>query len=133
MMLALSVFTIGAALLEPRAAVRSPSVGAVRSASPAMILGFGKKEAAPPPSAAGLIVPTAAYVQAAVAEVVTEQEVRFAQASWASAIKSISQAYLNRGDFVSVAADAAAELYGYGHSNAHGLGLKKKPTKCALP
>jgi len=59
---------------------------------------------------------------------ITEAEVEEAQAAWASAIKSISKAYLNvpQDDFVDVAATAAGELYGYGHSN-----VLFKPTKAA--
>merc|ERR1719183_3181067 len=49
-----------------------------------------------------------------------------AQASWANAIKTISKVYLDKGDYVSAAADAAAALYGYGHSN-----VLFKPTKAA--
>merc|ERR1711924_345518 len=59
---------------------------------------------------------------------ITEAEVEEAQAAWESAIKSISSAYLNvpQGDFVDVAATAAGQLYGYGHSN-----VLFKPTKAA--
>merc|ERR1719236_221010 len=59
---------------------------------------------------------------------ITEAEVNEAQANWASAIKSISSAYLNvpQDDFVDVAATAAGQLYGYGKSN-----VLFKPTKAA--
>ena len=54
----------------------------------------------------------------------TEAEVLECQAKWANAIKSISATYLKKGDYVQAAADAAGELYGYGHSN-----VLFKPTK----
>ena len=56
----------------------------------------------------------------------TDQEVIECQNKWANAIKSISKAYLSKGDYVGAAADAAAELYGYGHSK-----VLFKPTKAA--
>lgn len=63
--------------------------------------------------------------QAALADV-TEKEVLECQAKWANAIKSISQTYFDKGDYIGAAADAAAELYGYGHSK-----VLFKPTKAA--
>merc|ERR1711935_1307042 len=42
----------------------------------------------------------------------------------ASAIMAISSSFLEQGDYVKVASDAAAELYGYGHCN-----VLFKPTK----
>merc|ERR1719487_1335984 len=57
---------------------------------------------------------------------VTEAEVLECQAKWASAIKTISATYLSKGDYIKAAADAAAELYGYGHSK-----VLFKPTKAA--
>jgi len=57
---------------------------------------------------------------------VTEEEVRNVQAGWASAIKTISKTYLDGGDYVGAAAEAAGELYAYGHSN-----VLFKPTKAA--
>ena len=57
---------------------------------------------------------------------ITEDEVVQLQANWANAIKSISKSYLDKGDFIGVAWEAAAELYGYGHSN-----VLFKPTKAA--
>ena len=56
----------------------------------------------------------------------TENEVIELQAQWGNAIKKISKTYLEQGDYISVAADAAAELYGYGHSS-----VLFKPTKAA--
>ena len=55
---------------------------------------------------------------------VSEQEVRTAQKAWADAIKSISETYLDGGDYVAAAGKAAGELYGYGHTN-----VMFKPTK----
>ena len=57
---------------------------------------------------------------------VTEGDVFQAQAAWANAIKSISKTYLDDGDYIQAAADAAGELYGYGKSN-----VLFKPTKAA--
>ena len=55
---------------------------------------------------------------------VTEAEVLECQAKWANAIASISSVYLEEGDFVAAAGEAAGELYGYGHHN-----VLFKPTK----
>merc|ERR1711988_1546648 len=55
---------------------------------------------------------------------ITEAEVLECQAKWANAIASISSVYLEEGDFVGAAAEAAGELYGYGHHN-----VLFKPTK----
>ena len=60
------------------------------------------------------------------AEPITEDEVRQLQATWGQAIKDISSAYLDNGDFMAVANAAAADLYGYGYSN-----VLFKPTKAA--
>merc|ERR1719245_2915595 len=57
---------------------------------------------------------------------ITEAEVLDCQAKWATAIKTISTTYMNKGDYISAAGNAAAELYGYGHSN-----VLFKPTKAA--
>merc|ERR1711871_357578 len=57
---------------------------------------------------------------------ITEQEVEECQANWANAIRTISKTYAQGGDYVSAAAEAAGELYGYGHSN-----VLFKPTKAA--
>ena len=59
-------------------------------------------------------------------EVITEDEVHSLQATWGQAIKDISSAYLDSGDYMAVAQDAAGALYGYGHSN-----VLFKPTKAA--
>eukprot|EP00438_Fugacium_kawagutii_P024924 Skav220100 [mRNA] locus=scaffold1991:150465:156219:- [translate_table: standard] len=52
------------------------------------------------------------------------EEVKAAQKAWADAIKKISKTYLDGGDYVAAAANAAGELYGYGHGN-----VLFKPTK----
>jgi hypothetical protein len=57
---------------------------------------------------------------------ITKDEVLECQEAWANAIKSISKIHAEGGDFVKAAADAAGELYGYGHSN-----VLFKPTKAA--
>ena len=57
---------------------------------------------------------------------VTEKEVLECQTKWANAIKAISRSYLAKGDYIGAAAEAAGELYGYGHSN-----VMFKPTKAA--
>merc|ERR1719163_1861906 len=56
----------------------------------------------------------------------TETEVLECQAKWANAIKTISKTYLEKGDYIKAAGDAAGELYAYGHSN-----VLFKPTKAA--
>ena len=55
---------------------------------------------------------------------VSELDVLECQAKWANAITTISATYLKKGDYITAAADAAAELYGYGHGN-----VLFKPTK----
>eukprot|EP00971_Amphidinium_carterae_P087561 1732585-Amphidinium_carterae.1 len=55
---------------------------------------------------------------------ITEEEVRSAQKLWADSIKKITKTYLEEGDYVAVAGEAAGNLYGYGHSN-----VLFKPTK----
>ena len=57
-------------------------------------------------------------------DAITEQEVEQLQANWANAIKSISKTYLEKGDYVAAAGEAAGELYGYGHTD-----VLFKPTK----
>ena len=57
---------------------------------------------------------------------ITEQEVRAAQKLWSDSIKKISKIYLEKGDFVAAAGEAAGQLYGYGHTN-----VLFKPTKAA--
>ena len=57
-------------------------------------------------------------------DILSEAEVLDCQAAWANAIQSISATYAADGDYVQAAADAASELYGYGHTN-----VLFKPTK----
>eukprot|EP00438_Fugacium_kawagutii_P010534 Skav214531 [mRNA] locus=scaffold410:341703:349648:- [translate_table: standard] len=57
-------------------------------------------------------------------ESVSLEEVKACQTAWADAIKKISKTYLDGGDYVTAAANAAGELYGYGHGN-----VLFKPTK----
>jgi hypothetical protein len=88
-------------------------------------LGFGK---APVDVSAGKVVPTALPASSAPTTAapapVTEAEVIACQSKWAAAIASISAVYLEEGDYVAAAAEAAGELYGYGHFN-----VLFKPTK----
>ena len=71
-------------------------------------------------------VPYASDAATVVANLISEEEVHNAQTAWASAIKDISKTYLDGGDYVAAAANAAGELYGYGHSE-----VLFKPTKAA--
>merc|ERR1719502_2100910 len=63
---------------------------------------------------------------AGLAVAVTKEDVIACQEGWANAIKTISKAYLDKGDYVTAAAEAAGELYGYGHND-----VLFKPTKAA--
>ncbi|OLP92098.1 Ribulose bisphosphate carboxylase, chloroplastic [Symbiodinium microadriaticum] len=82
----------------------------------------------PPPAAAPAAAPApgAAAPAAMPGMTVSMQEVESAQKSWGDAIKNISRTYLDGGDYVGVAANAAGELYGYGHGN-----VLFKPTKAS--
>jgi len=121
-----SVLLTSALAFEARPAVVRGPAAAARSPSVGMLFGSKNKE----PTVADLVVaPTTAGLVAQKPTgplVVTENEVRMAQANWANAIKSISKVYLGGGDYVAAAANAAAELYGYGHSS-----VLFKPTKAA--
>lgn len=57
---------------------------------------------------------------------VTKEDVLAVQKKWAESIKSISKVYKEKGDYVKTAADAAGELYAYGHTD-----VLFKPTKAA--
>merc|ERR1712146_680212 len=57
---------------------------------------------------------------------VTELEVKEVQSKWAAAIKQISKVHKEGGDYIGAAAEAAGELYAYGHSN-----VLFKPTRAA--
>jgi len=71
-------------------------------------------------------VPFSADSPAPVADLISVEEVQEVQAAWASAIMNISKTYLEDGDYVAAAAEAAGELYGYGHSD-----VLFKPTKAS--
>jgi len=60
------------------------------------------------------------------APAVTEEDVLAVQSAWAGAIKRISSVYKWGGDYIQTAADAAGELYAYGHHD-----VMFKPTKAA--
>jgi hypothetical protein len=62
-----------------------------------------------------------------VVEPFTESEIHQLQENWGNAIKSITQSYQEKGDFVGVALAAAGELYGYGS-----FPVLFKPTKAAI-
>merc|ERR1712146_474929 len=66
----------------------------------------------------------AASAPDAAAVAISEEEVQDAQAAWANAIQNISKTYLDGGDYVAAAGEAAGKLYGYGHSK-----VLFKPTK----
>merc|ERR1719331_2589919 len=55
---------------------------------------------------------------------ITMEEVEAAQQLWADSIASISKVYLDEGDYVGAAGEAAGKLYGYGKSD-----VLFKPTK----
>lgn len=57
---------------------------------------------------------------------ISEAEVHELQANWAAAIKRITATYLDKGDYIAAAGEAAGELYGYEHGN-----VLFKPTKAA--
>merc|ERR1719261_2151368 len=57
---------------------------------------------------------------------VTEEEVLAVQKNWAGAIKNISKVHKEKGDYIAAAADAAGQLYAYGHTD-----VLFKPTKAA--
>jgi len=57
---------------------------------------------------------------------VTEVEVLAVQKAWAGAIKNISAVHKAKGDYIAAAADAAGQLYAYGHDD-----VLFKPTKAA--
>ena len=78
------------------------------------------------PCASVAAAPAEPVVQHSPVAKISEQDVKKAQAAWASAIKSISKTYLDGGDYVAAAAKAAGELYGYGHTD-----VLFKPTKAA--
>ena len=99
-----------------------PGVGAPPTAVPAALAAVPRASvaAAVAPGQVGLSMQHPSVAK------ISEQDVKKAQAAWASAIKSISKIYLDGGDYVAAAAKAAGELYGYGHTD-----VLFKPTKAA--
>ena len=95
-----------------------PGAGAPPAAVPAALAAV--------PRASVAAAPVAPVMQHSPVAKISEQDVKKAQAAWASAIKSISKTYLDGGDYVAAAAKAAGELYGYGHTD-----VLFKPTKAA--
>eukprot|EP00954_Amorphochlora_amoebiformis_P000513 40522-Amorphochlora_amoeboformis.AAC.1 len=99
--------------------------GVIGGASTSTFLrAFGDQTA--PGVAAPKFASAAAAPEAKKGKVITKEEVLAAQDAWANAIKTISRTYLNDGDYMKAAADAAGELYGYGKSK-----VLFKPTKAA--
>ena len=100
-----------------------PGAGAPPTAVPAALAAVPRASVAAARVAPGQV--GLSMQQPSVAKI-SEQDVKKAQAAWASAIKSISKTYLDGGDYVAAAAKAAGELYGYGHTD-----VLFKPTKAA--
>ena len=100
-----------------------PGAGAPPTAVPAALAAVPRASVAAARVAPGQV--GLSTQQPSVAKI-SEQDVKKAQAAWASAIKSISKTYLDGGDYVAAAAKAAGELYGYGHTD-----VLFKPTKAA--
>ncbi|KAL3928515.1 MAG: hypothetical protein SGPRY_002353 [Prymnesium sp.] len=126
-MLACLALSAGALVFEPRLATRGH---ARLHASPSMLFGISKEKEAK--NVVPSVVPTSLSSQLVKTESlddfgpISQHEVRQAQANWASSIKEISKVYLEGGDYVQTAAEAAGELYGYGYTN-----VLFKPTKAA--
>ena len=76
----------------------------------------------PPPPTALLLFSSSGFAAAYSAKALPFR----VQAKWAEAIKTISKTYMEGGDYIKAAGDAAAELYAYGHSK-----VLFKPTKAA--
>ena len=76
--------------------------------------------------AAGAIAGTLAVQSMTAPKPITVEEIQTAQREWADAIVKISNAYLANGDYVSAAAKAADDLYGYGRTD-----VLFKPTKAS--
>ena len=71
-------------------------------------------------------LPGSALAQRSFSAGVSEADVLAVQSKWAAAIETISATHKDGGDFVQAAADAAGELYAYGHGD-----VLFKPTKAA--
>jgi len=76
------------------------------------------------PAVSQLADSTSGYPEAL--EGITDEDVLHVQASWASAIKTISKTYKEGGDYFGAAGEAASQLYAYGHS-----AVLFKPTKAS--
>ena len=76
--------------------------------------------------AAGAVAATLAVSSATAPAPITKEEIYAAQKEWGNAIVRISKTYLDGGDYVSAAAAAADQLYGYGRTD-----VLFKPTKAA--
>ena len=119
-MLCAALLTAGA-LVDPSRVTMRGSAPAVRAPAASMVFGLKEKiTSSLTAPGVGVIVPT----NSKTTKPITQGEVRAAQAAWSSAIKTISKTYLDGDDYVATAANAASELYGYGHSN-----VLFKPTK----
>jgi len=125
----------GASMLTASASARAPAASMVTSNEKSFMMDRTPISGTALPSnlrksnLVGTVVPTAAISAAPAATEstpapVTAAEVLECQNKWANAIASISSVYLEEGDFVAAAAEAAGELYGYGHHN-----VLFKPTK----
>jgi len=75
---------------------------------------------------AGAVAGTLAFTSVSTPAPITFEEVMATQREWGDAIVGISRTYLDGGDYVSAAARAADELYGYGRTD-----VLFKPTKAA--
>ncbi|KAH8080425.1 hypothetical protein JL720_9120 [Aureococcus anophagefferens] len=63
-------------------------------------------------------LPGSALAQRSFSAGVSEADVLAVQSKWAAAIETISATHKDGGDFIQAAADAAGELYAYGHGDA---------------
>ena len=77
--------------------------------------------------AAGAVAATLAVSSATAPAPITKEEIYAAQKEWGNAIVRISKTYLDGGDYVSAAAAAADQLYGYGRTD-----VLFKPTKASV-
>jgi len=109
-------------LLAPYASALSmPTVGArhVRSAPPTMALGLR--------TVGRLLKGKTATDPIEDLPPVSRAEVLECQKNWAAAIAACSKIYAEGGDYIGAAAEAAGQLYGYGHTE-----VLFKPTKAAV-
>merc|ERR1719484_302286 len=115
---------------RPAVAPRAPTLDMVATAVPTELegvvapTGFGLT-----PVVVGgekVMVRKGAQFAGKAAEPLTEADVLECQRKWAGAIAAASKIYAEGGDYIGAAAAAAAELYGYGHTQ-----VLFKPTKAA--